>query len=224
MFEMMEKPISQFVLKEDECLVDYPIDGLELVFVELPKFQRSLNQLETLTDKWIYFLQHAPDLRTVPETMGEVVEIRQAFEMATQATLTPEELDELEHQLFFIQDQRGAITKASRQALQQGIEQGDRQARLAIAQRMLSGMDDAAIALLTDLPIADIQQLRQSRSKLVSPVVMLINLIEQQQCHDRADQTSGDRIDHRLNCDHVRRGDHGGLGHHSSSLIRQNHG
>jgi predicted transposase/invertase (TIGR01784 family) len=162
MFEDIEKPISHFILKEKECLVNYSIEDLELVFVELPKFKRTLEQLETLTDKWIYFLQHAPDLRTVPETMGEVREIQQAFEMANQATLTPEELDELEHQLFFIQDQRGAIAKAANQALQQGLQQGDQQAKLEIARRLIGTMDDATIAQVTDLTIEEIQQIKRT--------------------------------------------------------------
>ncbi|MBW4441486.1 MAG: Rpn family recombination-promoting nuclease/putative transposase [Plectolyngbya sp. WJT66-NPBG17] len=162
MFEDIEKPISHFILKEKECLVNYAIEDLELVFVELPKFKRTLDQLETLTDKWIYFLQHAPDSRTVPETMGEVREIQQAFEMANQATLTPEELDELEHQLFFIQDQRGAIAKAANQALQQGLQQGDQQAKLEIARRLIGTMDDATIAQVTDLTIEEIQQIKRT--------------------------------------------------------------
>ena len=28
---------------------------MRLVFVELPKFNKSLDELETLVDKWIYF-------------------------------------------------------------------------------------------------------------------------------------------------------------------------
>ena len=158
MFEEIESPISRFALKEKDCLVNYPIEDLELAFVELPKFTRSLAELESLTDKWIYFLQHAPDLRTIPATMGEVVEIQQAFEMASQASLTPEELDELEHQLFFIQDQRGAIAKATRLARQEER----RQTQFEIARRLLETMDNSAIAQITDLTIAEIQQLRQS--------------------------------------------------------------
>ena len=67
--------------------------------------------LETLTEKWIYFLKHAPDLQTIPEIMGDIPEIQQAFAIANQANLSPEELEELEHQAIFIQDQRGAIAQ-----------------------------------------------------------------------------------------------------------------
>jgi predicted transposase/invertase (TIGR01784 family) len=153
MFPEIEPVISQFILKEKQHLIDYPVDDLELVFVELPKFHKSLDQLDTLTDKWIYFLKHARDLSTVPTNMGTVVEIQQAFAIANQANLSPEELDELEHQSIFIQDQRGAITRAT--------QQGRQQAQLEIARRLLGMMDDAAIAATTGLPVTEIQKLRE---------------------------------------------------------------
>jgi predicted transposase/invertase (TIGR01784 family) len=160
MFPEIEAVISRFILKEKTYLIDYLINDLELVFVELPKFQRSLNQLSTLTEKWIYFLSHAKDLSTVPPTMGAVEEIEQAFAMANRATLTEDELDELEHQLIFIQDQRGAITKATEQGIQQGIQQGRQETQLQIARQLLGRMEDEAIAQATGLTIADIQALR----------------------------------------------------------------
>ena len=113
MFDDIDRPISWFVLKEKESSVEYPIPDLELVLVELPKFKVPLDSLETLTDKWIYFLQNAKDLSAVLDSMGSVAEIRQAFDIANQAGLTREELDLIERQLMYIQDQRGALTHAT---------------------------------------------------------------------------------------------------------------
>jgi predicted transposase/invertase (TIGR01784 family) len=173
LFPDLEAVLSRFILKEKQHLIDYPIDDLELVFVELPKFQQPLEQLQTLTEKWLYFLQHARDLSVVPTTMGDVVEIQQAFAMANQANLSPEELDELERQGIFIQDQRGAITKATQEGLEQGLQQGLQQgleqglqegrqeAQVDIARRLLVVMEDGAIAELTGLALADIQALRR---------------------------------------------------------------
>jgi predicted transposase/invertase (TIGR01784 family) len=158
MFADIDRPISRFVLKEKDYLIDYLNYDLQLVFVELPKFQRSLSELESLADKWIYFLQHAPDLRSVPETLEGVAEITQAFDMANQATLTREELEELEHQAIFIQDQRGAIVKATKQ----GLQQGRRAEKLEIARRMIGTLEDATIAQMTDLTIEEIQDLKRS--------------------------------------------------------------
>ena len=160
MFSDIDRPISRFVLKENDLLIDYLSCDLQLVFLELPKFKRSLEELESLTDKWIYFMQHAPDLDLVPERMGDVMAIQQAFEFANRAMLTRDELDELEHQAFFIQDQQGAIVKA----MNQGIEVGVKQTKLDVARRLLSVMDDATIAQTTALTIVEIQELRRSIS------------------------------------------------------------
>jgi predicted transposase/invertase (TIGR01784 family) len=124
MFSEFETVISRFVLKEKHYLVDYPTCDLELVFVELPKFKLGLEQLTSLTEKWMYFLQNTRQLESIPATMGEVPEIQQAFEVANQANLSPDELEELEHQLIFIQDQLNAIALAEKRSLEQGIKQG----------------------------------------------------------------------------------------------------
>jgi predicted transposase/invertase (TIGR01784 family) len=152
MFEEGDQPISRFVLKEKNSLVEYPISDLELVFVELPKFKIPLSDLKTLTDKWIYFLQNAKDLSLVPETMGAVAEIQQAFDMANQAGLTPEELDEFEHQWMYIQDQQGAISYA------EGI--AAKKMQRSIALNLLSKLDDEAISQTTGLTVEEIRSLR----------------------------------------------------------------
>jgi len=156
MFPEIDRSISRFVLKEKEFLIDYLSGDLQLVFLELPKFKVPLDELKSLTDKWIYFMQHAPDLSIVPQIMGNVTEIQQAFEIANRATLTREELDELEHQSFFIQDQQGAIVKA----LKQGIEQGNKQTKIEIARRLISVMDDRTISEITNLTLDEIETLK----------------------------------------------------------------
>jgi predicted transposase/invertase (TIGR01784 family) len=166
MFSEFDAVISRFVLKEKEFLVDYPSCDLELVFVELPKFKLDLLQLNSLTDKWMYFLQHTRELDSIPETMGAIAEIRQAFEVANQANLSRDELDELEHQLIFIQDQRNAITLATKQGLKQGLEkgleQGTRTTQVTIAQNLLAVMDDSTISKTTGLSIEQVQSLRSA--------------------------------------------------------------
>ena len=88
--------------------------------------------------------------------MESVPEIKQAFAIANQANLSSEEIDELEHQEIFIQDQRNVIKKA----LNQGIEQGKLETQLAIAQQLFDVLDDAAISRTTGLSIEQIAKLR----------------------------------------------------------------
>ncbi len=136
-FEDLATVISRFVFKEKSFSTEYLADEFELVFVELPKFDKTLQELETLTDKWIYFMKTAQILRSVPEELGNVPELRQAFAIANEANLDPDELEDLERREIFIQDQRGAITKATRIGREQGIEQGIKQGKLELVLRLL---------------------------------------------------------------------------------------
>ena len=160
MFPEINQLTSRFILKEKDFLIDYPIYDLELVFVELPKFDKAITDLETLADKWLYFLKHAIDLDVVPESMNLVPEIKQAFDFAREGNLSPEELDELEHQEFFIQDQHNAIVKA----VKQGLEQGKTEAMLEMAGKLLDVLDDDAISRATGLSLTEIAELRSMRS------------------------------------------------------------
>ncbi|HEY9850884.1 MAG TPA: Rpn family recombination-promoting nuclease/putative transposase [Leptolyngbyaceae cyanobacterium] len=149
MFPNFDKVISRFALKEQDYLVDYSIYDIELVFVELPKFNKTLEELETVTDKWIYFLKSARSLNNVPETMGIVPEIQKAFEIANQANLNREELEDLQKREIFIQDQRNAITRAVNQKI------------LEIAKRLIeAGLDDQTISQTTKLSLSEVQKLR----------------------------------------------------------------
>lgn len=157
MFPNLDQVISRFVLKEKDYLIDYLIYDIELVFVELPKFNKQLEELETLTDKWIYFLKSARRLDVVPETMGEVPEIRKAFEVANQANLTREELEDLEKREIWIHDQRNAIKKAVNQAL--------KQKEVEIAKRLLDVLDEEIISQTTGLSLEEVQRLKHERSQ-----------------------------------------------------------
>jgi predicted transposase/invertase (TIGR01784 family) len=165
MFPHFDRMISRFVLKEKDYLIDYSIYDLDLVFVELPKFSKGLEELETLTEKWIYFLKTARSLDTVPEKMGAVPEIKKAFEIANQANLSREELDELEKREIYIHDQRNAIRRAKRIGMEQGREEGReegmREAKLEIAKQLLDVLDEATISQKTGLSLEEVQKLKE---------------------------------------------------------------
>ncbi|GAB4191530.1 MAG: Rpn family recombination-promoting nuclease/putative transposase [Coleofasciculaceae cyanobacterium] len=127
MFPNRNKVISRFTFADMEDSFIYPDRPLDLVFVELPNFQKELAELDTLTDKWIYFLKQTTTLETVPETMGEVPEIQKAFRIANVANLSLEELENLERQQMFLEDQRGAILKGIEEGRQQGRQEGRQQ-------------------------------------------------------------------------------------------------
>jgi predicted transposase/invertase (TIGR01784 family) len=168
MFADLPNVTSRFVLKEKDFLIDYPIYDIELIFVELPKFKKELATLETIIDKWLFFLNNARKLQDVPPTMDNIPEIKKAFYIANQANLNLDELEEQEKSEIFIQDQRGAITKAARESLEQGrqegrqegLEEGLKQKAQEIARKMLGVLDDRTIAEMTGLTLEELQSLR----------------------------------------------------------------
>jgi predicted transposase/invertase (TIGR01784 family) len=158
MFANSEDFLSRFVYKEVKSNLIYPENDLDLVFVELPKFQKELEQLETLADKWIYFMKYARSLTSVPETMDSIPEIHQAFDIANEAKLSREELEDLDRREQFIYDQQGAILKAT----QEGREEGMREKAIAIARQLLARLDNETISQITGLSLEDVQNLRSN--------------------------------------------------------------
>jgi predicted transposase/invertase (TIGR01784 family) len=104
--------INPFVFKHKNKDLEYPDKELQLIFVELPKFKKSLEELETLTDKWLYFLKETGDLPAIPEILGEVEEIEMALNIANQINMTAEELEIFENRGIALQDERGRLTYA----------------------------------------------------------------------------------------------------------------
>lgn len=70
-FDRHERFISISQLKALEYWQNYPHYELELVFVELPKLQKRLEDLDQLTDRWIDFIQNAPTLELIPRSFSQ---------------------------------------------------------------------------------------------------------------------------------------------------------
>lgn len=168
MFSGSDRLISRFIYKEKTTNLKYTDNNIELVFIELPKFNKELEQLESLTDKWIYFVKYARTLTSVPETMDSIPEIHRAFEIANQANLTREEMEDLDRREMFIYDQQGAISlgraegraEGLAEGRAEGLAEGQGEEKLAIARQLLDLLNDDTISQTTGLSIDDIQNLR----------------------------------------------------------------
>lgn len=145
---------SRFLLLEKERFIQYR-DDIDLIFFELPKFLLEESELQTIQDKWLYFVKNAGHLRMVPKALDEEP-IREAFAIANTAALSPEELEQQERRHDFILLQRGAQQKA----FEDGRTLGERQNKLAVARNLLPLLDNPAIAAATGLPVDEVAGLR----------------------------------------------------------------
>ena len=147
--------INKFVFQEETKKYKCLEKELRLIFVELPKFKKSLSELKNLTDKWIYFLQEAASFDKIPENLGEVAEIEQALNMANFINMTPEELEIVENRGIAMQDERGRIAYAEEQAR---LNQTIALVKLLITQRF-GEVSEGISSQIEDLPLADAEDL-----------------------------------------------------------------
>lgn len=128
MFEGQAEYISRFRLLERERFIEYG-DDVELIFVELPKFRKEAEELETIQDKWIYFVKNAGKLDCVPHALETELPIQAAFAHINEAGMTREEL-ELQHKRHdFIILQRGSIEKGYADGEAKGRAEGEARGR-----------------------------------------------------------------------------------------------
>lgn len=163
-FEKIEKLITNFVLKDRLENFEYTKEQIGFVFVELPKFKKSLEELETLTDKWIYFIKEAAVLEEIPASLKEVPEIEKALNIANRANLTPKELEELHGRETLIRDRRGQIAFAERQGMEKGMEKGKVEQAIALIMLVLEDRfgevpKDEITRQLNNLSLDDLESL-----------------------------------------------------------------
>lgn len=137
MFPKLDAVISRFSFVDREHDFAYPDTTIDLVFVELPKFKKELEEVESLTDKWIYFIKDANSLEVIPEKMEDVSAIQKAFNIANVINLTLEEFEDLDKRQMFLEDQRGGILKGREEGLQEGLQQGLQKGQVQIIIRQL---------------------------------------------------------------------------------------
>ena len=110
LFPDTDKIITRFYFQEEELEVEqekklaYQKDELKLVFVELPKFTKKLEDLENAMDKWIYFIKEAPSLELIPDNLKEIPQLEKALNIANQASLSVEELENIRQQEILLED------------------------------------------------------------------------------------------------------------------------
>lgn len=148
-------------LKDQHCNIFY--DKLKFIYVELPKFTKTLDQLETHQDKWLYLLRHLPDLDEQPQPFRDAVFL-QLFEIAEISNFSPDEQDIYQNSLKYYRDLNNVIDTSRQEGLEegieQGIEQGRQEERRAIARALLSDLSNETISQSTGLTIAEVEKLR----------------------------------------------------------------
>ena len=138
------------------------LNDFEFNFIELPKFTKELDELQTLLDKWIYFIKNASDLTVIPEQYKSITEFKEAFDIATQTTWDTKELEVYEYIGLKEFDEINALRTAERKGEERGREEGMEIKTIEIAKNLISqNFDNKTISLITELNEETIENLRK---------------------------------------------------------------
>ena len=163
-FEMFEfeKYKSSFKLFEKDNFTKYK-DDIELVFIELPKMKKELDECKEIQERWIYFIKNARKLDVVPKNIDE--DLKKAFQIASTANMDKQEIELQEKREEFLFIQKNSIKKAKREGREEGREEGRKQGReeekIKIAKKAISqGLDNKTISIITSFNEEFIESLR----------------------------------------------------------------
>ena len=125
-------------------------DKLTFIYLELPKFTKTENELETLFEKWVFVLKNLSRLLERPAALQERV-FNRLFETASITRFTPKQLREYEDSVKAYRDIVNAVNTARKE--------GHEEEKIEIARKMKSdGLPDDIISKYTGLPIEEIQR------------------------------------------------------------------
>jgi len=118
-------------------------DKLKFLFIEMPKFQKTDNELSSLSDKWLYALKHLAEFEERPAVLDEPI-FSLLFQEAKLANFTREELTCYEESLKIARDNHNVLVtsfengeiKGFKEGKQRGIEEGTQQCLERIKARL----------------------------------------------------------------------------------------
>ena len=139
-------------------------DKLVFIYLEMPKFTKQENELESLFDKWLYVIRNLAALMERPRVLQEKV-FAHLFEAAEIAKFSRVERYEYEESLKAYRDWFSVMTTAElrgeergkEKGLKEGLEKGRLEERLRNARGLKArGVDADIIAQVTGLSVDDI--------------------------------------------------------------------
>jgi predicted transposase/invertase (TIGR01784 family) len=116
-----ETMIHVVQLQNQHCQVFY--DKLKFIYIELPKFTKLLNELETHLDKWLFLLKHLAQLDEPPSRLQEPV-FNELFEAAEIANFSTLEQQNYQNSLKYYRDMNNIMDTARQEARQAGWTEG----------------------------------------------------------------------------------------------------
>ena len=147
----------------DVCTKQVFYDKLTFIYLEMPKFNKSEDELVTMFDKWLFVLRNLSRLMARPAALQDRIFTR-LFEAAEIAKFTKEQYEAYEESLKVYRDWQNTIVTAEQKGMAKGMAEGIAKGRMeqniANARSMkLAGLDYEIISQVTEFSKDEIDKL-----------------------------------------------------------------
>ncbi len=158
-----ERYHSSYRLRED-LSNDVMTESLRFVFMELGRFKKGLDELQTRHDKWMYAFCHIHELRQRPDVFHEK-EFRRLFSLSKIIKFTPEEYKQYLLSLKHMSDYLNTIETSHDKGLAEGMKKGREEGRKeglneAVKKMLAAGLPAEQIASIMMIPVEQIEALK----------------------------------------------------------------
>lgn len=131
---------------------------LTFIYLEMPKYNKTIDQLETRFDKWLYVIRNLNKIDRIPEKLREQI-FEKLFETAEIAKFTPDQVRSYEDSLKYYRDIKASLDTK----FEEGKIQGNIEGKIEIAKNLIyKGFDLSEIADITGLTIKEIEEIKNS--------------------------------------------------------------
>ena len=136
-----------------------PDTKLMFNYVEVGRFDKTDEELTSLSDKWMYVLKNLSRLDNRPASLREII-FTKLFDAAAIARFTPMELREYEDSLKAYRDIKNSLDTAKEESRAEGREEGRAEGIAMVVKNMhAKGMDIDVIASITGLNKDEVESL-----------------------------------------------------------------
>lgn len=115
--------INSFCIRNDKDICKTLTDNVHYVTVELPKFNKSMSDLKTLSDRMIWLLRNMGSLKSVPENFNDKC-LEKLFDISNFAAMTYQEQMDYLAKFHAELDRAAELEAAIDKGLKRGWEEG----------------------------------------------------------------------------------------------------
>ncbi|MDP5168738.1 MAG: Rpn family recombination-promoting nuclease/putative transposase [Bacteroidia bacterium] len=138
----------------ETCQVFY--DKLTFIYLEMPKFNKPIEELSTRFEKWLYIIGNLHKLDRMPEKLTEKI-FEKLFDVAEIANFTPDQLISYEDSLKYYRDMKNSLDTA----FEEGMVKRETEIVLLMHRK---GQSPTQISELTGIALAEVVAMIQTQS------------------------------------------------------------